>query len=343
MSTLTSVLSLFLAVILTLSYVVYRRRDPRLLRNGLFLVGAVWFLLTGGLSLLTRVEPWLGWVTLALWGLVPMLVLALAVFLLGNGVTMLRVEGHRLANLLSLLAGVALLGSPLLAWALVLTRNTIAIALAALLFFLCSYLGVVFVVFLVYSVVYGRTRWEREPSAVMVLGSKLFSGNIPLLLKSRLDRALTLYQHGVEAGSPPRLIPSGGQGVDESRSEGEAMAEYLIAHGAAPGDVQAEVQARNTEGNLVLSQRVQAAARRSGPTAVVTSDYHVLRAAVLARRLGLNAYVVGSPTARYYVPSAFLREFIAIVVEQKRLHLALILPTGILAVLLVLALNGSTG
>ena len=35
----------------------------------------------------------------------------------------------------------------------------------------------------------------------------------------------------------------------------------------------------------------------------------VLRAALLSRKLGINAEVVGSPTARYFLPSAFLREF----------------------------------
>jgi uncharacterized SAM-binding protein YcdF (DUF218 family) len=59
---------------------------------------------------------------------------------------------------------------------------------------------------------------------------------------------------------------------------------------------------------------------RTCPVLVVTSDYHVLRAAMLARSLGTGAQVVGARTARYYVPSAFLREFVAVVVAHRVLH-----------------------
>ena len=60
-----------------------------------------------------------------------------------------------------------------------------------------------------------------------------------------------------------------------------------------------------------------------GQGLIVTSDYHVLRAAILARRLGLPAQAAGARTARYYWPSAMLREFIALVVGRRRLHLVL--------------------
>ena len=65
----------------------------------------------------------------------------------------------------------------------------------------------------------------------------------------------------------------------------------------------------------------------------MTNNYHVLRTAVLARQTGTDTQVVGSPTARYYVPSAFLREFVAVVVEHRRLHLigALIVLAGLVA------------
>lgn len=51
---------------------------------------------------------------------------------------------------------------------------------------------------------------------------------------------------------------------------------------------------------------------------VVTSNYHVLRAAELTERLGLNARVVGAKTASYFIPAGFLREFVAVVVMRRR-------------------------
>lgn len=42
-----------------------------------------------------------------------------------------------------------------------------------------------------------------------------------------------------------------------------------------------------------------------------------MRTSIYARKLGLGGTGVGSLTARYYVPSAFLREYVAILTELK--------------------------
>jgi uncharacterized SAM-binding protein YcdF (DUF218 family) len=56
----------------------------------------------------------------------------------------------------------------------------------------------------------------------------------------------------------------------------------------------------------------------------VTSDYHVLRAAMLARRVGLPAGATGAKTARYFLPSATLREFAAVAVMFPRIQVAVL-------------------
>ena len=137
-------------------YVVSRTRDRRLLRNGVFLVVALWFVLWGVLTLLATAVPGFGVLVVLVVSLVPLAVLVLAVFAIANGVTVIRAEGLSRATALSLLAGVALLVLPVLGLVLVLTRNPFGIGAAAVLFFVCSYAGVVFVSFLVYSLVYGR-------------------------------------------------------------------------------------------------------------------------------------------------------------------------------------------
>jgi len=52
----------------------------------------------------------------------------------------------------------------------------------------------------------------------------------------------------------------------------------------------------------------------------VTNDFHVLRTAMLAHDLGVPATAVGAPTAHYYLPSAFLREFVAILARHPVLN-----------------------
>lgn len=69
---------------------------------------------------------------------------------------------------------------------------------------------------------------------------------------------------------------------------------------------------------------------------IVTSDFHAMRAAMYARRLRLPAHAVGSRTAAYYLPSAVLREFIAVVNERRLKHLVLLLLVALPLPLLVL-------
>lgn len=325
--------SLVLAIVLAGVYWYLRRRDRRMLRNGIVLVAALWFGLMGITDLLSQWLPWTQWITLIVILLLPFAVLVLAGFLIANGVTMFRHEGRSLGNLLSLLAGAAILALPALAIVLVITLNPIAIAIAALLFFLCSYFGIVFVVVLAYSVAYGRMKHSEDPASIIILGSQIINGKVPPLLRSRLDKGVEIYR-AAPAEAAPLLIPSGGQGHDESRPEGVAMAEYLGEAGVPARDITAEDRARNTVENLLFSAELARERGRDGLLLVVTNNYHVLRAALLSRKLGLDAEVVGSPTARYYLPSAFLREFVAILREHRLLHAIMCLPFLAMAVAL---------
>lgn len=327
--------SLTLAVLLGGLYVWLRRKDRRMLRNGVVLVAAIWFGIGGVTQLLIELFPPFEYIWLALLALAPLAVLVLAGFLIANGITMLRSEGHRLGNLLSLLLGIAVLALPVAAINLVCSVNPLGIGLAFLLFFLCSYFGVVFVIFLAYAIAYGRMEHDISPAAITIPGSRLIDGTVPPLLASRLDKAVELYRTAPEP--KPLLIPSGGQGVDESRPEGEGMADYLLGAGIPATDVVPEHRARTTEENLRYSRQVQEDAGRTGSQLVVTNNYHVLRTALLARKYDVDAQVVGSPTARYYLPSAFLREFVAILSEHRLLNALLCLPFLGVSVVLVFA------
>ncbi|PYI37682.1 YdcF family protein [Arthrobacter psychrolactophilus] len=329
-------ISLILALILGCVYLYLRHKDPRMLRNGIVLVAAGWFALVGISEILANWFPWTQWIAFAIIAASPLAILVLAGFLISNGATMMRNEGRSLGNLLSLVAGVALVGLPVFAVLLVITLNPVAIGLAALLFFLCSYFGVVFVVFLAYAVAYGRMKHTLKPVAVVILGSQIINGKVPPLLRSRLDKGLEIYQEAAPENSP-LLIPSGGQGADESHPEGVAMAEYLVAAGAPEQHVVAEDQAVNTAQNLRFSAAVAKEQGREGEMVVVTNNYHVLRAALLSRKLGIDAQVVGSPTARYFLPSAFLREFVAILKEHKILHALMCIPFVALTAVLTFA------
>ena len=113
-------------------------------------------------------------------------------------------------------------------------------------------------------------------------------------------------------GAPMLILTSGGRGADEPVAEGEAMADYLLAQGIPADRVMIENRSRNTEQNLRYSAALLAERGVKGPIAAVTNNFHAFRAAMLMRRLGIAGYSIGAPTARYYWPTAVIREFVAV-------------------------------
>jgi len=102
-----------------------------------------------------------------------------------------------------------------------------------------------------------------------------------------------------------------------------------------------ENKATTTRENLAYSVALLADRGIQGPLLVCTNNYHVLRAALLSRRQKINAEVVGAPTARYFVPSAFLREFVAVMRDNRLTNAVLCLPMFGIALLITVALMNS--
>ncbi|QPZ38090.1 YdcF family protein [Paramicrobacterium chengjingii] len=329
---------LALGVVFAVCFAVSRAKDPRLLRNGPFLVAAIAF---GGAGLLMVLAEYSIVASILLWILglaIPLSILVFGVGLIANGITMLRREGRSLGNQLSLIVGVLVLALPVISVMLVVQFRVTGFWLAALIGLASAYASVAFVSFALYSVVYGRMRHTFTPSAIVIHGSGLIRGRVPALLRGRLDRGLRVYGAELARGNHPVLVPSGGQGDDEPRPEGEAMADYLREQGVPEADILPETQSTSTRENIARSIELLDEADRRGPIMLVTSDYHVLRTASLARRMDVDAQVVGSRTARYYVPSAFIREFVALLVENR---VATLIAVGTFAVLLVAILVGT--
>ncbi|WP_166997187.1 YdcF family protein [Paramicrobacterium fandaimingii] len=319
-------------------YLISRRRDPRLLRNGPFLVAAITFGIIGILAILAEYNIA---ASILLWIIalaIPLSILVFGIGLIANGVTMLRREGRSLGHQLSLIVGVLVLVLPIVSVVLVMQFGLPGFWIAALIGLASAYASVAFVSFAVYSIVYGRMRHTFTPSAIVIHGSGLIRGRVTALLRGRLDRGLRVYGSELARGNRPVLVPSGGQGDDEPRPEGEAMAEYIKEQGVPEADILPETRSTSTRENIAYSVELLDAADRCGPIMLVTSDYHVLRTASLARRMNVDAQVVGSRTARYYVPSAFIREFVALLVENRVVTL---IAVGTFAVLMVAILVGT--
>jgi len=319
-------------------FVLVFRQDRRRVRNGVFFLIAAHSTLTLMARSIESTLPFGDLLVLASAVVVFIGVLALGAFMIGNGLTMVRKEGRSLGNMLSLLAGLALFAAPVASLALVLTQNAWAIGLGALVFLVSLHLGVAFLIFLSASVLYQLFPRRLAPTGIIVHGAGLIRGQVTPLLRSRLDRAVAARQELLARGVDPVLVPSGGKGADEDRAEGEAMTEYLIEEAGVPAErVMAETESATTEENLIFSHRLLDEAGHQGPYLVATSRYHAFRAAQLARKLGYEDEAIGGRTTFYFVPSATLREFIAIMTYHKVWNLVALLPSLALVALLIRA------
>ncbi|WP_243789661.1 YdcF family protein [Saccharopolyspora gloriosae] len=304
--------------------------DRRLVRNGIYLFLACLFLVGGLLLwLATYSEAAAAFTLIVLVLMIPLTTLVLAVFLIINGVTMLRREGKRLANLLSLAAGAGIVAFVVLR---VVANGTrwlpleVAMDAAGK---VIGYVSVLFVCFLLYSLVYGVMPHRRQVDFIVMLGSGLLGSRVPPLLASRLDKGLAAFHKEREKGRDPMLVTSGGQGPGEDVPEARAMADYLISKGAPADRILVEDRSRSTEENLRFSDVIMREHRPDHRALVVTNNFHVMRAARIARKEKVEAHVIGSPTARYFWPSATIREFVAIFLDHR------VVNFGVCALLIV--------
>lgn len=268
-------------------------------------------------------------VMMALLYLGVLVLLAVPFFFIGNGIHILRKEGIKLANMLSLLLGILIaLGE---AGAIYFLYNEFFLETDSpsgwtpliLLFSLTVVYGcLLFLAFMWYTMFIQVIPRKKDFDYVIIHGCGLLGGNgISPLLRQRLDKAIEVYK---KDPTPPVMIPSGGKGSDEYVSESEAMAVYLIEHGVKIDDVLIENRSMNTMENLKNCKEIIDARPGRKYTALVTSNYHVYRCLSYCRKIGLTCTGIGSRVAGYYWPSALIREFIAVMREKRHLRLAFI-------------------
>lgn len=274
--------------------------------------------------------PIYAYLTLALFVGGPLIFLIGSVLLVLNGRTMIRNEGLSLSHLLAPLVGavpVLIVFSLIGLAGMEFFGEEEAFALGGLLLMLVlgiyGYLLWTAYCTIPYAALYTLLPKNMDAEYIIVHGSGLIDGKVPPLLASRLDKAIEVYNAG---GGKATIIPSGGQGEDEPRPESEAMAEYLLEKAIPAGKIVSEDQSTTTFENMQFSKMIiEKRSKTPGRILFVTSNYHVFRTALIARKVGLMAHGIGSHTARYYLPSAIIREFIAITVMYRWWH---IVPIG---------------
>lgn len=311
-------------------------REPRNFINVLVLLAAAVFLFVGFAEATAHVNYINNCIFVFLFGVVPLSLLLIAILLILNGFTMMKREGKSLANLLSLFAGLAVIAG-LAAELFVLLPHRASTLLMSVLWLgsiLTVYVTSTFSALLVYSLLYLRLPRNLKCDYIIVHGSGLLDGSrVSPLLKGRIDKAVEVYNR---LDGSARLVLSGGQGKDEKTSEAKAMENYLCSLGFPKEKLILEDQSATTYENLRNVRDMLDCGEKKHRYIFVTNDYHVFRTGIFARNLGMDAAGVGCKTALYYWPSAFIREYIAVMVRYKWITIAVVLLWLVLTVISLL-------
>ncbi|HTU76351.1 MAG TPA: YdcF family protein [Trebonia sp.] len=324
--------TLGLAVLAFVAFLASMVADARSFRNAVFLGLA---LALAALGLADRLVDLPGsqghLLLLALLLVVALGPFGVACYLVGNGVMMAGRERLRPVNLLPLVAAAAIFVVIGLHLAADRTGSVKLSLLATVTTLVFGYVSFLLVSFVIYSWVYGQVAGlVSRADYVIVLGAGLGRhGQVTPLLASRLERGREVWEALAGRGASPVLIVSGGQGSDERVPEAAAMAAYLLGHGFPGSSLVREQRSRTTEENLAFSKVIMDAARPASPggrdarCVIVTSNYHVFRTAIIARKAGIRGQVTGARTAGYYWPTAMLREFAAVFLRYRVVNIGI--------------------
>ena len=193
------------------------------------------------------------------------------------------------------------------------------------LYFECMVIGAI-----IANIIVVRHEPAKDKDFLIILGCGLRKDGTPTpLLRGRIDRAVAFYERQkAETGKELFFITSGGQGPGEANSESLAMKNYLIEHGIPEELIIEEDRSTDTFENMKFSKAKIEERRENAKVVYATTNYHVFRSGLYARRVKMRAQGMGAKTKWYFWPNAAVREFVGLLTAH-RLKQALILGSMI--------------
>lgn len=138
---------------------------------------------------------------------------------------------------------------------------------------------------------------------ILVLGAGLRDGEPSLMLKDRLDKAVSCYEQGLA----PKILMSGDHGRT-GYNEVQVMKQYAVDAGIPSSDIFMDHAGFSTYESLVRARDIFGLKK----PVVITQKYHIYRALFIGNQLNLDC--TGVPTDNFpYGGKAYrtLREYLA--------------------------------
>lgn len=160
-------------------------------------------------------------------------------------------------------------------------------------------------------IIEANKEYKEEVDYLFILGAKLYVDKPSPALLERLKVGvdyLKIYPN-------VKVVLSGGMGGDEKISEAQAMKNYLREKGISESRIILEDKSTNTFENikLGLGKIREDDDREDIKIIIATSDFHLLRSKLIAKRLGLKAYGLPAKVPPSIILQSYIREYFALV------------------------------
>ncbi len=235
-----------------------------------------------------------------------------------SNLSLIRHEGVKPVNMLGVfLGGILTLSAVLSVWLFVKLYSETEIIIATIInvFIFALIAGqVLLLAICICAFICLKKKHEYDMDYIIILGCGIRKdGSLYPLLKGRADKAISFYREQErETGKKLYLVPSGGKGSDEIMAEGEAIKNYLMEQGIPENQILAETESTTTMENMLFSKKLIDENIENAKGLYSTTNYHVFRAGLFAKKAGLDCGGIGSKTKWYFWPNAFLREMAGI-------------------------------
>jgi uncharacterized SAM-binding protein YcdF (DUF218 family) len=158
---------------------------------------------------------------------------------------------------------------------------------------------------------HGSKTDDAKVDYLVVLGAGLWGETPSLALRQRLDESLNFIKENPET----KVILTGGMGPGETITEAEGMKRYLVEKGVDEKLLIKEDRATSTKENLKFTKELinQTDKREKIKIKIITNNFHMFRAKLLAKSNGFEAYGQPAPLHPLLVPAYYIREYIAVI------------------------------
>ena len=336
---MTQLITFIPFILMSIVFITHMKKEPRGMLTGvMFLICLITIGATGLFTLFYYSELLqksnLLYTLVIISGIIFIVAIALFPFVLIityfiQGILILKKEGLRLKNVLSLAFSIALV-IYIFVWPLIMPLSSSNIYENPLLLFadiIYKIFSFIFIYLLFLMAMYcvsailnlihiGK---GKNLDYIIVLGAGIKGTRVTPLLASRIDKGIELLKYNPNA----KLILSGGMGPGEDIPEGVAMADYAKQNGVSEEKIIIEDKSKNTYENLLFSSKLMD--KENPNIALVTTSYHVFRALVFAKKLNIPCIGYGSKTKWYFTLNALIREYIGYLSISYRFHMLVIL------------------